>query len=410
MRTDIHFVGEQIVLENSSRLEKLKTKIKELKAPALRSLRCFQAPKTRPAVTGHEYLLGLRGFLVLQCFVWVFLQTFAPTAVKDAANDDGPAYQQMLRKTLSVLFWNESLLYSFFILLSARTLCIPFFADPSKSVVASAVFRRGLRLYFPVAVSLAVTTLIFASLGLGYIDDFKTRTGNVSFGTPYFLSNAVIYFNSVYNLFWTTTLVATQSGALAFPSQTLWVLNVVYQQSFTVFMVMVAVPYTRAQWRWKMALAFIMSAWWVQSWAWYSVTGMFLADAVAHMDFRARARAGIKIPAVRRWRLPAWVPAAAALLAGLAMQYVWTAARPDLASAELHAHTSLYTSDDLVSTFDPRQPQARADNYLVIVSWMVLLEMFAPPRAMMENRVFVYLGTRSLSMRNFAFCSRFGPR
>src|SRR6266516_1147910 len=84
----------------------------------------------------QNYLLGLRGFLVLESFVWVFLQTFAPVAVKGSNNASGPLFQVILRKAVSVLFWNDNLLYSFFILLSGRTICIPFLKDPSRVLVA----------------------------------------------------------------------------------------------------------------------------------------------------------------------------------------------------------------------------------------------------------------------------------
>ena len=388
MRTALPFVRDSIVLDISfSQFEKLK----RLREPVGR----FLQPKGGPVVTSQEYLLGVRGLLVIQGFLWVFLQTFAPTAVKDAANDDGPFYQEVLRKTFSVIFWNENLLYSFFIFLSARTLCIPFFKDPQKSVVASAAFRRGLRLWFPVCVSLALITVVFSQLGLSYIDDFQALMGNRSFEKPYFVTNAVVYFNSVFSLFWTTTNFADQAGSLAFPSQTLWIVNVVYSQSFTVFMVMVAVPYTRPEWRVKMAAVFIATAWWVQSWAWYSVTGMLVTDAVMHMEFQARAARGIHI--WRRWSLPAWVPAVVILLAGLTMQYIWTDLRPEMANSELVVHTSLYSVEDLNYKYNVSQPQARDDNYLFIVGFFLLLEMFGPLQAVFNNSFFVYLGKRSLS-------------
>ena len=118
-----------------------------------------------PQVPGHEYLLGLRGLLVLESFAWLFLQTFAPTAVKGSNNTDGPGYQTLLRKTASVLLWNDSLIYSSFILLSARTICISFFKDPSTTAVASAAFRRGLSLGIPVAVALAIIKITFWQIG-----------------------------------------------------------------------------------------------------------------------------------------------------------------------------------------------------------------------------------------------------
>ena len=354
--------------------------------------------KSASFVSGHEYLLGLRGLLVIESFLWVFLQTFVPAAVKDATEtSDGPLYQSILRKTLSVLFWNKNLLYSFFIMLSARTLCIPFLKNPSKTVVASAAFRRGLRLWFPTAVALAIVTLAFSQLGLGYVDEFKAATGNVAFETPYFLRSALVYFNSVFNLFWTTTDFSTQAGSIAFPSQTLWIVNVIYTQSYTVFMTMVIIPYTRNSWRVKGGIAFIIAAWWVQSWAWFTITGLLLGDSVIDMDFMAKAKGGIPLPFFRSTRIPSWVPSTVIMVAGLLMQYIWSAWRPDLENAEVHIHTGLYYGGELNAVINPGQPQARIDNYLFILGFLLLLESIDFMQMLFKNSLFLYLGKRSLS-------------
>ena len=355
-------------------------------------------PKSSATITGQEYLHGLRGLLVIESFLWVFLQTFVPAAVKDAALEaDGPFYQVALRKSLSVLFWNENLLYSFFILLSARNLPIPFFTEPSKTAVASAVFRRGLRLWFPTAVALAIPTLAFSQLGLDYITEFKNATGNESFNVPYFLSNALIYFNSVFNLFWQTNSFFSQSGSTAFPSQTLWIVNVIYQQSFTVFMVMVITPYTRSSWRVKGAIAFVLTAWWVQSWAWFSITGLLLADMVMNMNFRQAAQRGIPIPIRKGFRIPCWIPYLILMAAGIVMQYLWTAWRPSFENAEIQIHAGLYYGGELNTDVDPSQPEARDDNYLLILGFMFCLETFDWLQMIFRNPLFVYLGKRSLS-------------
>ena len=358
----------------------------------------FVKQRQWPAIEGQEYLLGFRGLLVIESFLWTFLITFAPNTVKDATiNIDGPLWQIVLRKTLSVLFWNGTLIYSFFIILSARSLAIPFFKNSSRVVVAGALVRRGIRLIIPVAVSLAIITTAFACLGTEYIDDFKAFTNSIAFATPYFLRNAFVYFNSVYQLFWVTSEFFTQSGNFAFPSQTLWTINLIYQQSFTVFIIMVIVPYTRAGWRVKMAFPFVLTAWWVQSWAWYTVTGLLFADMVMNMDFKAKAQRGIPIPIFKGFRLPAWFPAVVIMLAGLVMQYLWTAWKPGMVLDELMYHTNIYSDTELNTSIDPRQPQARNDNYLFILGFWILFEMFDFIQNFFRNPVLIYLGKRSLS-------------
>lgn len=337
---------------------------------------------------------------MIQAFLWVFLQTFVPVAVKDSNNTTGPGYQIIIRKTLSVFFWNESLLYSAFILLSARTICIPFLRDSTKTSVASACFRRGLRLWFPVAIALAIVKITFDRIGTDYIDHFQQATGNISFVIPYTLSSTLVYFNSVFNLFWTTFNFSTQAGSKAFPSQTLWVVNVIYAQSYTVYMTMVIIPYTRSRWRVEASIIFILTAWWVQSWAWYTITGLLFADAVMNMDFKARAKHGVPI-----WRtpirIPLWLIYSLLMAAGIVWQYFEIIWRPSNSNIELEGDLGLYFTGGFSGGLDTNlafiQPQARDENYPLLVGFFLLLESSDLVQRLFENGLFVYLGSRSLS-------------
>ncbi|KAI9839457.1 MAG: hypothetical protein M1819_002082 [Sarea resinae] len=361
------------------------------KLPKLPQLLKEQYPK----ITEQQYLLGLRGVFVIEAFLWVFLQVFAPAAVKDANNHRGPHYQVMFRKTLSVLFWNETLIYSAIILISARTICISFLRDSNKTNLASALFRRGLRLWFPAAVALAIVMLIFSQTGTSYIGHFQDHTHNSSFNSPYLIPNALAYFNSVFNIFWTVHKYNEQAASTAFPSQTLWILSVIYQQSYTIYISMIIIPFTRNSWRVKAWILYIITAWWVQSWAWYSITGLALADMVMNMGFKEKARRGI--PIWRSIRCPVWIPYSIIMAAGLIMQYLWVAWRPQYENRELRIHTGEYYTGGLNNQYDINQPQARDDNYLVLVGLFLFLETYDVLQWILSNRFFLYLGTRSLS-------------
>ena len=342
---------------------------------------------------GH--LLGLRGFLVIQSFLWVFLQTFVPVAVKDSPNASGPTYEKVLRQSLSALFWNDSLIYSSFIFLSARTICLPYLETPSKTAVASAVFCRGLRLWFPVATSLAIIKILSSTIGASHLDLYKRTTKSITLEVPYEIPNALAYFNSVFNLFWTNKKFFSQAGNTAFPSQTLWIINVIYAQSYTVYLTMIITPYTRDPWRAKAYLCFILSAWWVQSWAWYSVTGLLLTDGVINMGYAEKAKHGIKI--WREIRCPIWIASIVLMAAGLVMQFLWTDWRPQYKNKELLAHAGRYDSDRLDTNIDPKEPEARDDDYLLIVIFHLLLECSTFVQKIFRNPFFKYLGRRSLS-------------
>ena len=335
------------------------------------------------------YLLGLRGFLAIQSFLWVFLRTFVPAAVKDSGIDSGPTYERILRQSLSVLFWNDSLIYSSFIFLSARTICLSYLRNPSKTAAASAIFRRGVRLWFPTAVSLAIVKILSSTIGTTHLDQYKRETGYTSLEVPYEIPNALAYFNSFFNLFWTHDKDFDQAGNTAFPSQTLWTVDVIYSQSYTIYLTMVIAPYTRDAWRVKAYICFIVSAWWVQSWAWYSISGLLLTDAVINMQYTEKAKHGIKI--WRSIRCPVWTASVALMAAGLVMQFLWTDWRSQYENKELVAHAGLNTH------INPKEPQARDDDYLILIGFHLLLESSNLVQRIFQNRIFLYLGRRSLS-------------
>jgi hypothetical protein len=239
--------------------------------------------RTPTTSTDQDYLVGLRGLLVVQSFVFVFFQTFLPAAVPESKNIDGPTYQVVLRKSFSVLFCNEALIYSWIIFLSARTICLPYLVNKAREVCASSVFRRGIRLWIPTFVAYSIAAAAFSTSSTDYITDFLTATGNISTSTPMRFRNFLIYFNSLFDIFWLNKGYSSQAANQAFPSGTFWIVSVLFQQSYTVYITMVIIPYTRTSWRVKAMLAFILAAFWVQSWAWYSISGLLIADAVLNM-------------------------------------------------------------------------------------------------------------------------------
>jgi hypothetical protein len=359
-----------------------------------------------PTAYEQQYLLGFRGLLVIEAFLWVFMQTFVPVAVYASSDNNGKFYQRMIRKTLSVLFWNEYLLYGSIIFLSARSIAIPFIKNPNADRVARSVMCRGITLWFPVAVSLAIAKLAFSQANLDLIAQFRSGTGNSSMQVPYFIPNAFAYFNSVFNVFWTTHNFSVQAASSAFPSQTLWMITAVYMQSYTVYLTMIIIPFTRRKWRVQWSFLFILTAWWCQSWAWFTISGLILCDMVMNMDFKARAQRGIPIEIPSRrfrqadgsaFRLPVWVPAGLCLIGGLIMQYLWVAWRPDLFDSEYLVHGGLYYSGGLNYDYPTRHNQARDDAYLTIVGIFLFLESYDILQRFFSNGFLVSLGKRSLS-------------
>ena len=281
-----------------------------------------------PHDASQDYLTGVRGCLAIMSFLWVFLQTFAPAAVAHSANTTGPASQVALRKSLSVLFWNDTLIYNSIIFLSARMLCLPFLLDPTKVTLASSVLRRGLRLWFPTAAALIVVYFVFGKLGNQYLYNFASQTQNVSMSAGiYVLPSSLTNFNAIFEIFWISNTISYQAGSWAFPTQTLWIVSVLFQQAFTVYTTMVIIPFTRKSWRLYGAVIFIVTAWWVYSWAWFSVSGLLIADLAMNYDLKAKCQ---------RHKIRTLAVAGVLMAAGYAMQFIWVTARPDLYLSLIH--------------------------------------------------------------------------
>lgn len=348
-----------------------------------------------------HYLTGLKGIFAIQSFVWVYLRTFVPTMIeapKASLNVPGPEWQVVLRKTLSVLFWNENLIYSAFILLSARSIAVACIANVTGAQVAGGQFRRSIRFLLPVAVSLAIIYIISSTVSPSYLSLYRERSGNTLIERQYQIPNALVYFNSIFDIFWITNDYFTQAASLAFPTQNLWIISVVFQQSYTVYMTMVIIPYTRASWRVKSLPIFILSAFWVRSWAWFSITGLMIADMVHNMDFKRKAQAGIPLSKLRlRWRLPTWIVCGMIMGVGLILQYLFTAWRPQYKNKLLGGHAGLYYTGELNTQYDVNQPQARDDNYLILVGLLVLVESYDFFQWILRFPLFVYMGQRALS-------------
>jgi hypothetical protein len=230
---------------------------------------------------------------------------------------------------------------------------------------------------------------------------FIRKTGNDRLPVPYVLPSPLAVFNAVFSLFWTARGYDTQAGNQAFYSASLWAVGVIYMQSFTVYMAMVCIPYTRFAWRVKAFLLFIVTAWWVQSWAWYSITGLLVADVAANSDFltRVRQRLRIMLPFTggdkkkAYWSIPSWLPCVIIMAAGLALELLQEGIGSMYEKGELKAHASSGSTDDSVA-----QPQAMANNYLLILGFALLVETQGWLQKVLGSRLLVEIGRRSLSM------------
>ena len=180
------------------------------------------------------------------------------------------------------------------------------------------------------------------------------------------------------------------SGIIAF-------LTRCFIQSYSVYTFVVLLPYTRTQPKFAFGAALTVWAWWVNSWAWYSLTGMLLAEAVVVYDFPALAAT----PILQKWRrVQIWLPFALSLILGITLKYLWAAAFPDRRDDELVAHVDRKTGYFLVDPQPSEILRPRLDDYFVATGILGLIELSTKARFVLDNRVLKSLGR--ISFREFA--------
>ncbi|PPJ50464.1 hypothetical protein CBER1_06749 [Cercospora berteroae] len=334
----------------------------------------------------HVYITGLRGVLVIQSFIWTYFQTFIPTLV--SRDTPGPVYQDLLREILSVPLWNQSLIYNFFIILSMRTIAVSFLAIPNGQSYAATIIRRNVRMVVILCAGSGMATLIFSRIGVGYINEFKQKLPNKSIMTPTTVYDGGAAFNSLFNLFWLTYDHYKQAANKFWPTATLW--------SYTVYFLMVILPFTRPKWHISGLGLFAFGSFWMGYWGWYSVTGLIFADLAVNVTLKAELKAGLKVR--DDWRIPyaAIVPMLVGV--GIAFKYAFIV-RPQYTDKLLVLHPYL----DISSRYSPSTtveagPYARLDDWFVITGILLAVELFENAQYYLSFKPLVYVGERSFSI------------
>ncbi|KAI5363345.1 hypothetical protein Slin15195_G107310 [Septoria linicola] len=340
------------------------------------------------------HITGLRGILVVQSFFWTFFQTFIPTLV--SRETPGPVYQDLLREILSVPLWNTSLIYNFFIILSMRTIAVSFLTVPTGQTYAATIIRRNVRMVVILCVGSGMATLIFSRIGTQFIDEFKEKLPNSSIMTPATVYDGGAAFNSLFNLFWLSYDHYTQAANNFWPTHTLWAPSIIYFQSYTVYFLMVTLPFTRPKWHLTGIGLFGLGSFWMGYWGWYSVTGLIFADLAINPTLRNELMMGLKIRG--DWRISYAAIAPMFFAIGIAFKYAFTV-RPQYVDKLLVLHPYL----DISSKYSPTTkvadgPYARLDDWFVIVGIMLAVELFEKAQYVLSFKPLVYLGERSFSI------------
>jgi hypothetical protein len=341
------------------------------------------------------HLYGLRGILALCGVTTVFVQTFIPALVSSDAH--GPEYQNILRIIFSPVIWDESLITSFFLVLSCHSIALRFLGSPTPAAFSGSIIRRVIRMALLISLSCGLAFGIFGGLGTAYIEQFKEILPNQQITAPEIPENGLVALNAMFNVFWVVRDFYSQAANSFWPTQTLWNLSLIFYQSWTVYFLMIILPYTRPSWHAGALALFALGSFWVCSWGWYSAAALLLADYVKSSTLRLRLDEGLTIHKRLEWKLPYSFVGGIMMMAGFALKFTW-AVLPQYYNKELVLRPFLHLSEkNSVAGFAAADPYARLDNFLVIFGILLLSETNALVRRCLSCRPLVILGKRSMS-------------
>jgi hypothetical protein len=340
------------------------------------------------------HLYGLRGILAICGIATIFVQTFIPALAFSKAH--GPEYQKILRIIFSPVIWSEDLITSFFFVLSCHSIALTFLGSPTPTTFSGSIVRRVIRMVITIALACGIVFGIFGGIGTEYIDRFKEVLPNEQITTPGIPENALVALNSIFDIFWVVRDFYTEAANTFWPTQTVWNLSLIFYQSWTVYFLMILLPYTRPSWHAEGLALFALGTFWMCTWGWYSTFALLLADYVKNPSLRIKLDEGLAIHKRLEWKLPYKFIGGIMMVAGFGMKFTW-AVLPQYYNKELILHPYVdLAQNHSVASFVAAGPYARVDNFLVVFGILLLSETSVLFKHCLSWKPLVLLGKRSM--------------
>lgn len=347
-----------------------------------------------------------RGLLAIETLLYIFFRLLAPAIASDTNHDGSfpaafvgkaPSWQHGLRKGLAPLFWDSTLPSAFFLILSGRVVSLTFLERRNSVSLAGAVFRRPVRLVVPVLVALAFTSIVSVAGGFNRASRFAELTSNPLAQPPHIWTSTLEYVNSAFDLFFNVNSLKTDRGAAFLPPSGLaWVIPIAFQQSFTAYTFSILMPYTTLSAKLWAFAGFITVSYWLGSWAWYTLTGLQLAEMTT-CYLSLLPTAGLPLDRHGKRHMPAWLVPGLFLALGITLKYLW-ASMPSRRDDEYNFHARM-ADGSLNRGLNPSTtPYPRVDDYLVATGAMVLLELSPMTQRVFSNAVFKFFGRISFAL------------
>lgn len=359
-----------------------------------------------------KYIEGIRGIIGVQTLLWIFFRIFAPAIVVNRDLDgvypatfvtESPQWMDLLRKIVSPLFFDGGIQMTMFLILSGRVVLLTFIERREPLALAGPCFRRPLRLFFPIAITLALVMALTYTNGFKYASFMSDQLHNQAAQAPQKFGSALEYINSLTTLFLAPT-TEKDSRAVAFipPSGISWYLEVAFQQVYVLTVYAWVLPYVTLKYKSIGMVSMIALTAWVGRWSWYTVTGLAIAEfAVVYkqvlMPANPKARR-LSIAGLRKNSKVVFIAPIVFVFLGIFFKYLWADAFPKRAPYEIIAHASQNNAGLNYDTNPTAKAYPRYDDWFLCTGLLLLIELSPRAQRVLSWAPLVYLGRLSFSI------------
>lgn len=354
-----------------------------------------------------SYLEGIRGLVALQTLLWVFFRLFAPAIVTDRDTDGTfpagftktcPQWMNVLRKVLSPLMFNGSFQGNMYIILMGRVAMQTFIERRDGLTLAGPGFRRPFRLILPLAVALALTSVVAALNGFKHATDMAVKLHNPAANPPKVWGSVVEYVNTVLAFVFAPYAYTTSVASTYIPPAGLmWFTSVVFQQTYVVTVYAWVLPFTIFRWKNIGLVSFLLLSAWMGRWSWYTLTGLAIAEYSTVYKQLLPAE-GIPVSREKpKFLNPKLIPTIFVII-GVMFKYLWIAALPQHYYNDYIGHIDLNTGS-LNRHWDyNNMAYPRWDDWFLATGLLVLVELSPTLQRFFSAKVLTYFGRLSFSI------------
>ncbi|SJX64753.1 uncharacterized protein SRS1_15570 [Sporisorium reilianum f. sp. reilianum] len=354
-----------------------------------------------------SYLEGIRGLVAFQTLLWVFFRLFAPAIVTDREFDGTfpaeftktcPQWMNMLRKSLSPLFFNGSFQANMYIILMGRVGMQTFLERRDGLTLAGPGIRRPIRVILPLALALALTSVVAVLGGFKHASAMADKLNNPLANPPKVWSSTVEYVNTVVSFVFAPYAYTTSvASSYMPPGGIMWFTSVVFQQTYVLAVYAWVIPFTIFRWKNAGLIGFILVSAWMGRWSWYTLTGLAIAEySIIYKQLLPKE--GIPLNSERtKFLNPKLIPFIFVVL-GVMFKYLWIAALPGNYYDDYIGHIDLNTGT-LYRHWDYNNiAYPRWDDWLLATGLLVLVELSPALQKFFSAGIFTDFGRLGFSI------------